>query len=211
MIAGLRRVGRMIEGIWQVGGSVTLPHGQTSQEAFARLDPLFRQTGTRSDRTDDTLSFTKKDQAAQDRMAVFDGGMLRIERDMATPVLRYRLTSRFLLFCFLAPLMFLAFAQLTIVVARHEAAEKKAAAARPGAAAEAKKKAEKENIVWPQSPVDKALGMPPPEKKKKKDDDGPKPTAAYVFAAIFAALYAVGRVWEARRINALFRQRLLET
>jgi len=43
-------------------------------DAFDRLDPLFRQTGTSHERTDDTLVFRKKDQAAQDKMSIFDGG-----------------------------------------------------------------------------------------------------------------------------------------
>ena len=66
------------------------------------------------------------------------------------------------------------------------------------------------------NPIDKALGAPepdPPKKKSKKDEDDkkPSPTTGYVFAGIFAALYAVGRVLEDRRIRRLFRKRLLGT
>jgi hypothetical protein len=66
------------------------------------------------------------------------------------------------------------------------------------------------------NPIDKALGAPepdPPKKKGKKDEDDkkPSPTPGYVFAGIFAALYAVGRILEDRRIKALFRKSLLAT
>jgi hypothetical protein len=193
---------RFIDWIWHVRGSLALSPGQSGDDAFNRLDSLFQQTGTSQRRTNDTLSFTKKDPAAQDRMAVFNGGALRVERGMAGPVLRYELSSRALLFCFLAPLLFLVIAQLTIVVTRldrpsHEAAKKDA--------------------VMPMNPVDKALGAPPPD-PPKNDDTGteenskkPSPTPAYVFAVIFAALYVVGRILEDRQIKALFRKSLLQT
>ena len=109
---------RFIDWIWHVRGSLTLSPGQSSDDAFNRLDPLFRQTGTSHQRTSDTLSFRKKNQAAQDRMSVFNGGALRIEKGMAGSVLHYHLTSRALLFCFLAPLLFLCIAQFTIAKRR---------------------------------------------------------------------------------------------
>ena len=66
------------------------------------------------------------------------------------------------------------------------------------------------------SAIDKALGAPEPEKPGKKDankgDDDhkkPSPTAAYVFAAIFATLYVIGRILEDRLVKTLFRRRLL--
>jgi len=201
---------RFIDWIWHVRGSLELAPGQSSDDAFNRLDPLFGQAGTSHDRTSDTLTFRKKDQAAQDKMSVFDGGILRIERGMAGAVLRYQLTSRALLFCFLAPLLFLGFAQLTIVGGKLE---------KPSAeAAKKAKKPDKKDVVVPLNPVDKALGAPEPEKPKKdgkdKDKDKDKdeknsPTAAYVFAAIFATLYVVGRILEDRLVKALFKKRLL--
>ena len=209
---------RFIDWIWQIRGSVALAPGQSSDDAFDRLDPLFRAGGTSHDRTTDTLTFRKRDQAAQDKMSIFDGGVLWVEQGVAGAVLRYRLTSRALLFCFLAPLMFLAFAQLTIAVANHEKAV--AEAAEKSGKADAKKKAEKKDVVLPQNPIDKALGAPAPEKPKtakekakdKKDKDkkdkGPSPTPAYVFAGIFATLYVVGRVLEDWLIRKRFRERL---
>jgi len=196
---------RFIDWIWHIRGSLALAPGQSSDEAFGRLDPLFRQTGTSHDRTSDTLTFRKKDQAAQDKMSIFDGGVLRIEKGVAGPVLRYHLTSRALLACFLAPLLFLGFAQLTIALGKLD---------KPST--EAAKKSEKKHEALPQNPIDKFLGSPAPEKPKKDGaDKGEKekkkhsPTAAYVFAGIFAALYLIGRILEAWLIKALFRKRLL--
>lgn len=196
---------RLTDWIWHVRGSVALAPGQSADEAFDRLDPLFRQTGTSRARTGDTLTFSKKDAAAQDKMVVFTDGVLRVDAGDAGPVLRYRLTSRALLFCFLAPLLFLFFAQSTIVLAKLDKPKTEAKDKKPDA----------KKTPAPLNPIDKALGAPAPEKPKKKggDDDKdkkPSPTPGYVFAGIFAALYAIGRVFEARRIRALFARTLLD-
>jgi hypothetical protein len=214
---------RFIDWIWHVRGSLALAPEQSSDDAFDRLSPLFRQTGTSHDRTDDTLVFRKKDQAAQDKMSVFDGGVLRIEKGMAGSVLRYHLTSRGLLFCFLAPLLFLAIAQFTIFTGKFQKASTEATTT-SGKASDASKKSAGKNAakdapkdaVVPMNPIDKALGAPAPEKPGKdgktnsgKRDKTPSPTPAYVFAAIFATLYVVGRILEDRLIKATFRKRLL--
>jgi len=198
---------RFIDWIWHIRGSLALTPEQSSDDAFGRLDPLFRQTGTSHDRTNDTLTFRKKDQAAQDKMSIFDGGVLQIEKGVAGPVLHYHLTSRALLFCFLAPLLFLAFAGLTVAIGKFEKAATEASGT---------KKPEKKDVELPQNPIDKALGSPAPEKpkkdgadKSKEDDKKPSPTSAYVFAAIFAALYVVGRILEGRLVKGLFRKSLL--
>jgi len=197
---------RFIDWIWHVRGSLALAPGQSGNQTFDRLDPLFRQTGTSHERTGDTLTFRKKDQAAQDKMSVFDGGVLRIERGAAGSVLRYHLTSRALLFCFLAPLLFLGIAQFTIVVVKHQKPSTDAA------------KSEKKDAQVLLNPIDKALGAPAPEKPKKDGADKaegkhkkPSPTPAYVFAAIFAILYVLGRILEDRLIKAQFKKRLLGT
>jgi hypothetical protein len=196
---------RFIDWIWHVRGSLALAPGQSGNQAFDRLDPLFRQTGTSHERTSDTLTFRKKDQAAQDKMSVFDSGVMRIESGAAGAVLRYHLISRALLFCFLAPLLFLGIAQFTITVIKDQKPSTDAA-----------KSAKKEAQVLPMNPIDKALGAPAPEKPKKDGADKaegkhkkPSPTPAYVFAGIFAFLYLVGRILEDRLIKAQFRRRLL--
>lgn len=196
---------RFVEWIWHIKGSLPLASGQSAEDAFHSLDPLFRERGTTSERSGNTLTFTKKDQAAQDKMSIFDGGILRIEDGATGPVLRYYLASRTLLFCFLAPLLFIGFGQLTVAVGNLE---------KP-ATEEAAKKPEKEKAQQPQNPIDKFLGAPAPEKPKKdpadkakKDDKKHSPTTAYVFAAIFAALYLIGRLLEDRLIRSVFRKAL---
>ncbi len=188
---------RFIDWIWHVRDSLALAPGQSSDEAFDRLDPLFRQTGTRYQRTHDTLIFSKKDQAAQDKMSVFDAGSLQIDKNVDGSVLRYQLTSKALLFCFLASPLFLGIAQFTVVVSHFE---------KP-TPAEEKKPAD-----MPMNPIDKALGAPEPDKSKKEDTDDDKkltPRAAYIFSGIFAVLYVVGRILEDRLIKARFKKCLL--
>jgi len=198
---------RYIEWIWHVSGSLALAPGQSNDQAFDRLEPLFDQRGTTHERTHDALTFAKKDQAAQDKMSVFDGGVLRIEPGVAGPVLRYHLISRALLFCFLAPLLFIALGQLTVGLAKFEKP--------PADAAKTAGKDAGKDVVVPLNPIDKFLGAPAPEKAKKgdKDDGGRKkkatPTAAYVFAGIFAVLYVGGRILEDRLVRLLFKRSLL--
>ena len=205
---GLRSKMRLIDWIWNVRGSVPLAPGQSSDEAFGRLDPLFDQPGTTYQRTGDALSFTKKDQAAQDKMSIFDVGVLQVEQGPGGPVLRYRLFSRALLFCFMAPFLFLAFGQLIVGVG--------ILAGPSTEAAEKDKKDEKQDVVRKLNPIDEFLGAPAPEKpkkddkSKKKEDDKHSPTAAYVFAALFAVLYVAGRILEDKLIRSLFRRRLHE-
>ena len=110
---------RFIDWIWNVRGSVPLEPGQSSDEAFNKLDPLFREYGTTHERFSDTLTFSKKDQPAQDKMSVFDAGVLKIEHGMSGAVLHYRMSSRALLFCFCMPLLFLFFAQTTIAIGEY--------------------------------------------------------------------------------------------
>ena len=199
---------RFLEWIWHIKGELAVPSGQSGRDVFDKLDPLFGQTGTSHQRSGDTLTFTKKDQAAQDKMSIFDSGVLQVRNAGAGVVLQYHLVSRALLFCFLAPLMFLGFAQLTIMVGDYQKASAEAAKK-----SEKAKKPDKSDLALPQSSIDKALGAPAPEKPKKdekKDDKGPSPTPAYVFAAIFATLYVVGRILEDRLITNLFRKRLLQ-
>jgi hypothetical protein len=202
---------RWIDWIWHVRGHLPLAPAQSADEAFDRLDPLFHEAGTSVERAGDMLTFRKKDQAAQDKMSVFDGGVLRVERGAAGPVLRYHLISRALLFCFLAPFLFVAIGQFTLFTAKFqpstEAAAKSAKASGP-----AKKPAAKP--APPMNPIDKMLGAPAPDKPKDGADKGsgrdkkPSATSAYVFAAMFAVLYLVGRILEDRLIRRLFRKKL---
>lgn len=208
---------RLINWIWHVRGSLALAPGQSNDDTFDRLAPLFNETGTTHERADDTLIFRKKDQAAQDKMSVFDSGVLRIEKSAAGPVLRYHLISRALLFCFLLPPLFLGIAQFTIAISKFHKPPIEAAG-KSGKAAEASKtaaKAEADKAApAPLNPIDKFLGAPEPKKPKKGESEGgkrnkkPSPTPAYVFAGIFATLYVIGRILEDRLVRMLFRKRL---
>ncbi len=228
---------RFFDWIWHIRGELPLAPGQSGTEVFDRLDPLFQQAGTIHERAAEVLTFRKTNQLAQDRMAVFDGGVLRIEPAAAGLVLRYHLTSRALLVCFLAPLFFLAMAQITIAVGQFEqpmiAAKKAAEKKKEEKEEKAKGKKKDEEIKL--NPIDTFLGAPAPEKPKdekakagakakdgtktkdgtkakpdadEEDDDGFSPTPAYVFAGIFAALYVLGRILEAWLIRRIFRKQL---
>lgn len=206
---------RLVQRIWHIRGEVPLPADLAPDEAFTRLDPLFAHAGTTHARMGDMVMVTKRDQLAQDPLSVVDSGTLRIEPGEQGPVLRYHLVSRALLYCFLAPLLFLAVSQLTIFLGTLD---------KPTPAELAKEKAKKEKgkkVEIKLNPVDKFLGAPAPEKpqdekkdakdKKKGDDEeneGFSPITAYVFAGIFAALYVLGRLLEPWLIRRLFQRTL---
>jgi len=214
---------RFLEPIWHIKGQVPLEPGQSRDDAFAKLSPLFFERGTSHHRSGDTLKFSKKDPAAQDKMAVFNSGTLEITEGGAGGagsggVLHYRLASNALLYCFLAPALFLSFAGLTIAAGKLDPPKEPTAAE--------KAKAEKKNAEpLPQHWIDKMLGAPVPEKpgadkaqgdgksakdKKKEEDKEHSPKPAYIFAGIFAALYLVGRVLEDRLVKRLFLKTLRE-
>jgi hypothetical protein len=213
---------RFFDRIWHIRGSVELAPGQSSDEAFDRLDPLFREIGTSHERTGDTLTFRKKNPAAQDKMSIFDGGVLQIEESAGGPLLNYDLASKALLYCFLAPLLFLALAGTSIGLGMID----KPTAAEAAKAKQEAEEEEKEIAARPQNPIDKFLGAPAPEKpkteaEKKKEaakkkangeTDEPQsdhnPIPAFVFAGIFVALYVGGRILEAWLIKRLFRKLL---
>lgn len=202
----------MIDWIWHVGGRLPLRPDQSADRVFDAFDPILREPGTSHERSADTLVFRKKDPAAQDPLSVFDLGVLTIETGTAGPlVLRYRLASRALLFCFLAPLLFLFFGQLTLALAGpHKPASENAT--KSGKAAQGKSGTADKPAVAPMNPIDKALGAPRPDPPKTDKgghhDKPPSATPAYVFAAIFAALYVVGRILEDRLVRRLFSKRL---
>lgn len=209
---------RLIDWIWHIRGEVPVPPGQSVDEAFARLDPLFTHAGTVHARMGETLIMTKQDPLAQDPLSVVDSGTLRIAAAGEGAVLRYHLVSRALLYCFLAPLLFLAVGQLTAALGKLE---------KPPVEEKADKKKDKKAELK-LNPVDQFLGAPAPEKPKddKKDaksrKDGGKtagkdkekdkfsPTPAYVFAGIFAALWLLGRLLEPWLIRRLFARKLAE-
>jgi len=175
----------IINRIWRVRGEVPVNSSLSPEEVFARLDPLLRTHGTALAVEGETLSFAKLNPAAQDKLATFNRGNFRIEPAGAGAVLRFDLFSNALLLCFLAPLLFLGFAQSAIAINTWEAAAE-------ASEKSAKKDEEKPKPVRKLNPVDAFLGAPAPEdpnKKKDKDDKDKgrhSPDEAYVLAGLFA-------------------------
>lgn len=182
----------LIDNIWRVRGAVPVDSTLTPEEAFARLEPLLNTPGTSLTADGEVLTYSKHNPAAQDRFATFTRGRLWIERAGSGAVLRFDLFSHALLLCFLAPLLFLGFAQLAIAINAWEA---------PSAAeaAKAEKKDEKPKPVKTLNPVDEFLGAPAPEdpakknKDKKKDEGQHSPDEGYYLAGFFFLVYLVGR------------------
>ncbi|KPF64396.1 hypothetical protein [Porphyrobacter sp. AAP60] len=189
----------LIDNIWRVRGELPLDPALSPNEAFARIDPLLRTPGTEILAANETLSYSKHNPAAQDRLATFTRGSFRIERSSAGSVLRFDLFSHALLLCFLAPLLFIGFAQLAVAINTWEKAGTEAAA-KP-------KEDDKPKPVKTLNPVDQFLGAPAPEdpntKKDEKEDEGRhSPNGGYFMAGLFALIYLVGRwlePWLVRR------------
>ena len=185
-----------VEHIWRVRGEVPIDPALAPEEAFARLEPLPRTPGTQLAVEGGTLAYAKHNPAAQDAFATFTRGRLWIERAGAGAVLRFDLFSHALLLCFLAPLLFLGFAQLAESLNAYE----KAAIEASGKEDKDKDK-DKPRPVKALNPVDQFLGAPAPEdpnkKKDKQDEDEDEarhaPEQGYVLAGLFFVLYLLGR------------------
>lgn len=174
----------LIDWIWRIRGTLRIEPPQSAGEAFGKLDSLMQEKNTSYRVQGDTMTFTKKAQLPQDKMSVFDGGTLTVSDN----VLRYDLTSRALLACFLAPLLFLAVGYAGVAVDEWrnppEVVKAKAEAAKK------RSKVKAEDV--PMNPIDEFLGAPKPEKKKGAAEIGkrnrkPSMTTAYVFMGIFFA------------------------
>lgn len=184
-----------VDRIWRATGEVPIAERLAPEEAFARLDPLFRTPGTSYAVSGDTLTYSKRNPAAQDKLATFTSGTIRVERQHdGASRLFFNVSSTALLLCFLAPLLFLGFAQAMVMVNAWEKSAVTAAQTSEKETEEAKPKPELH-------PLDKLLGAPEPEdpsekKDEEKDEEKLNPTAAYVLAGLFFAIYLVGRVLE---------------
>lgn len=195
----------LIDNIWRVRGEVPIDPALTADEAFARLDPLLRTPGTSLTAAGSTLTYAKHNPAAQDKLATFTRGRLWIERAGTGAVLRFDLFSHALLLCFLAPLLFLGFAQMAVAINDWEKA---------GAnLAEDAKERDKPKPVKTLNPVDQFLGAPAPEdpnkkKDEKKDEGRHSPDEGYFMAGLFALIYLVGRWLEPWLVRRRFRAAL---
>lgn len=189
-----------IDHIWRVRGGVSIDPALSAEETFTRLVPLLDTPGTTIAADGEAITYTKSNPRAQDKLATFTRGRMWIERSGREAVLRFDLFSHALLLCFLAPLLFIGFAQLVATIDAWEAAEP----------AGAEKAEAKPKTIRKLNPVDEFLGAPAPEdpNKKKDEEQGPKPAGkGYFMAGLFALIYAVGRWLEPfllrRRLRAL--------
>ncbi len=202
-----------IDMIWRVRGEVPIDPSLSPDDAFARLGPLLNTAGTTLVADGNALTYAKHNPAAQDKLATFTRGRLWIERAGAGAVLRFDLFSHALLLCFLAPLLFLGFAQLAVTLNAYEAA---AAKAEEAAQKDKKKDEDKSKPVRKLDPIDEFLGAPAPEdpnkKKDKKDEDEGRhsPEPGYFLAGLFAALYLLGRWLEPWLVRRRFRAALAQ-
>lgn len=183
----------LVDNIWRVRGEVPIDPSMTADEAFSRIDPLLRTPGTTIVTEGGELAYSKHNPAAQDKLATFTRGRMWIERAGAGAVLRFDLFSHALLLCFLAPLLFLGFAQAAVLINSWEASGTEASEK-----ASAKKDDEKPKAVKKLHPVDEFLGAPAPEdpkkkKEEKKDKGRHSPDEGYAMAGLFALIYLVGR------------------
>ena len=189
----------LIDHIWPVRGEIPLNPALSPDEVFDRIEPLLLTPGTEVSAGQGVLNYSKHNPAAQDKLATFTRGSFRIERAGAGSVLRFDLFSHALLLCFLAPLLFIGFAQIAVAINALE---------QTGAEVSEKAKGkDKPKPVKALNPVDQFLGAPAPEdpnKKKddKKDEGRHSPNGGYFMAGLFALIYLVGRwlePWLVRR------------
>lgn len=202
-----------VEKVWRVEDSFTVDEPLTPAEAFGRLDPLFQTEGTRYAIEGDTLGYLKTNPRAQDKLATFTSGTLRVEPTAGGTRLTYQAASTALLLCFLAPLLFLFFAQ---VMEKANEWERTKAEAAESAKSEESTTDEAETKPVPKlHPIDVMLGAPAPADPNVDEDkpDDPKQkfrtTPAYVLAGLFFVIFLVGRVLEPWLLKRTFRQALL--
>lgn len=187
-----------IDRIWRAEGDITIAEQLSPDEAFARLDPLFQTPGSDYAVEGDTLGYVKRNPAAQDKLATFTKGTFRVAPAAGGGTrLFFDVTSTALLLCFLAPLLFLGFAQLAHAVNDYERAKTEATASAKDKKDEAKDKPVPQ-LHW----IDQMLGAPAPKDpkadkdKKKEPKEKIKTTPAYVLAGLFFVIYLVGRFLE---------------
>ncbi|MEO1729817.1 MAG: hypothetical protein AAFR64_03665 [Pseudomonadota bacterium] len=214
----------MIDRIWRVNSSLALEESLSAQEAFDRLDPLLDQQGTDYTVDGDTLEYVKTNPAAQDKLATFTSGNLKVVQADGSTRLDYEVASTSLFLCFLAPLAFIAFGQFAYLINELEKPALLAELEEEKKKEEEEGKSEDEEVIelhW----IDKLLGAPEPkqpgeEDEEEKSRDGEEgregedeeedvgnhsPTTAYVFAGIFFAIYLVGRILEPYLLKRTFR------
>lgn len=204
-----------IDRIWTTRGFIALDPPLSRSEVFARLDPLLEEAGTTHDTEGATLTYVKDNPAAQDKLATFSSGTLKVAQEDGARRMSYDLSSPALRLVFLAPLFFLVTAQGLSALSDYE--RTKAEIAKQAEEAE-KDKDEKEDEEKdePRNPIDEFLGAPQPltleEKKQRKEEaekeDKHSSKPAYILAGIFAVLWLIGRLLEPWLVRRTFLRAL---
>lgn len=212
-----------LDRIWRLKSSLELEDRLSADEVFQRLEPLLQTQGTEFAVQGQSLTYVKTNPAAQDKLATFTAGTLVVDHKDAKTRLSYNLTSTALFLCFLAPFVFLAFAQLVNFVNTLE---------KPGLLAEqaAREREQADNgdeeeiiqLHW----IDELLGAPAPKQPGEEDEEERRgrgrsaergeeevepnhsPETAYAFAGIFSLIYLVGRVLEPYLLKRTLRAAL---
>lgn len=201
-----------IENIWRAKGSLLLEEPLTPEETFARLDPLFQTDGTQYAIEGDALAYAKRNPVAQDKLATFTSGTLQVQQREGASRIVFDVSSTALLLAFLAPLLFLGFAQVFVLFNDWENSKVEISERETGDKADDKKAKKKIEL----HPIDKMLGAPAPkdpdaDKDKDKAESKEKkekfsPTRAYVLAGLFVLIYLVGRVLEPWLLKRTFQR-----
>ena len=202
----------ILDRIWRVKSAFTLDKPLVADDVFEKLSPLFQTQGTEVSLEGNTLTYSKKNPAAQDRLATFTSGTLQVNQTDGSTRLSYELGSTALFLCFLAPLFFLAFGQFATLI---NAIEKPAIEAEK-AQEERKRQEEAQKPIelhW----IDTMLGVPEPEqpgedggdeKEREELEGNHSPEMGYALAGIFCAIYGVGRMLEPYLVKRTFRAAL---
>lgn len=210
-----------LDRIWRTTGSLELDEPITPEVAIERLSFLFDRKEVDRDGEGITLNYRKANPAAQDKLATFSSGTLRIANREGRAELQYDVRSPALLLTFLAPLLFLALGQA--IVGLGILNETMSANSRE---TEDASNDEPNELHW----IDEMLGAPAPdepeqnkgkEKEKGKrleegaeeieieeDDEEHSPMRAYGLAVIFVLIYLFGRVIEPRLFRSTLRKAL---
>ncbi|OYX67284.1 MAG: hypothetical protein B7Y88_00485 [Sphingomonadales bacterium 32-64-17] len=189
-----------IDWAWRSRGEIAIEPPLTTEETFARLQPLVDKDTTECDFGDNTLTYVKGNPAAQDRLATFSQGMFTVEQHGGLTKVLYDVKSNALALVLLAPLFFVGFAQIAVAINHWE--DRKAEAVQSEGEADKEEDEEPAPHHW----IDEALGAPAPEtleqKKQRMEEEGEQKkeklptTPSYVLAGLFLFLYILGRFLE---------------
>lgn len=204
------------DAIWRARGAMVIDEEMAPATAFERLDPMFQLHGTKYKVDGDTLTYTKDNPTPQDKLATFTRGSLKVERQSGQTAVSYDVRSHALLYCFLAPLLFLGFAGLALGLNAIDPPDPKG---KDETEESAEADEEPQQLHW----IDQMLGAPAPDKPEEKDSEEgaeesdkdevkPKhsPTSAYVLAGIFFLIYCVGRFLEPLLLRRTLRRALTD-